>query len=309
MLALLEAGEESEAVALLACLELYFSSSLYPELVDSPSPPPPSGTVCLQTVAELRAYLTKHKELAIEVQRARESALVWRPLYERLLAVVAETVDEGVPFSTFPPDWSLRAQAALAALRHAFQQTFVCGYPAHFDSKLKRLQMAIEDVEHGRRVEDLGWVRDLLGKALCLSTPGGKVALATSLLADVGVTRAALYGGRGVVPLLALSMLFFSLFFHQLGRAQGYEPLAQAVARSLANFAGGFGLWMVSYTVGFGALSSWQGVWQVGAFAVFGTLGLACVILMLRGTWLYFRCFPFAREACQSPKGCLCTKS
>lgn len=90
-----------------------------------------------------------------------EAVWGWRPLYEQLLELVAETRLESWPFQQFPPGWRERVETVLEQLDAALEEDIACHFPERATSSLRRLADALREPERlsGREV---GMVRRIL---------------------------------------------------------------------------------------------------------------------------------------------------
>jgi hypothetical protein len=59
----------------------------------------------------------------------KEAVEIWAPLYDRLVALLLETVEEDQPFRCIPPGWPLRARALLDEYRWLRKKHQRCGKP------------------------------------------------------------------------------------------------------------------------------------------------------------------------------------
>lgn len=93
----------------------------------------PSTEVYLQSVAQLRAKLAAYRA-PLEFRRGRESLFVWRPLYEEMLNLLGETLEQDWPFQRFPPTWRERTEDCLHRLEETLEGEVLCHYPQRWDS-------------------------------------------------------------------------------------------------------------------------------------------------------------------------------
>ncbi len=111
----------------------------YPELLSFAPPDPSQGWRTFRlSVGQLRELLAAY-ESPLELRRMGESLRVWRPHYEELLALVAETYEEGWPFQAYPEGWSDRVESALLELEEKVFADPACGYPQRTGSNLRQL--------------------------------------------------------------------------------------------------------------------------------------------------------------------------
>lgn len=119
------------------------------------------------TVEELKTAVAEYRA-PLESRRARESALKWKPLYERLLQTVAETMEDGWPFQRFPEGWSARAGAVAAKTREVLSGEVECHFPQRADSNfgviLNAIARAAEDPA-GLTGREVGLVRTIVSQS------------------------------------------------------------------------------------------------------------------------------------------------
>ncbi|WP_426754458.1 hypothetical protein [Myxococcus sp. Y35] len=135
---LLRHGDAEQARALLEELVPFFSRLRF-----YPAPHAPSTEdglhVHLQTVAETTKQLQR-VHVPVEIERQRESAEVWTPLYDRLVQLFLETrTSEGV-CQHFPHDWSARGRKLLDAVEQARTKHPHCKWPHHPKSHFAKLR-------------------------------------------------------------------------------------------------------------------------------------------------------------------------
>ncbi len=88
-----------------------------------------------RTQKDLRAVRERTRILA-----QKEAVEVWAPLYDRLVALLLETVEEDRPCRRIPPDWSTRAKALLADYAALRQVHRLCGKPDRAKHSFARLR-------------------------------------------------------------------------------------------------------------------------------------------------------------------------
>lgn len=139
----------------------------YPELLSTAPPDPGEGwRTHRMSVGQLREVLSAY-ESPLELQRMGESLRLWRPYYEELLALLAETCEQNWPLQSYPQGWSARVEATLDELGEKVYADPACGYPQRGGSNLRQLM-------------------SILGQAAEApeSLTGRQVGLARTILAD-----------------------------------------------------------------------------------------------------------------------------
>lgn len=100
------------------------------------------------TVGQVIQALERYRA-PLEARRLQESGQTWRPLYERALQLVGETVDEDWPFQVYPAHWKERALELAREARLLLEREVDCHYPQRADSNFGRvlgcLEKAAED--------------------------------------------------------------------------------------------------------------------------------------------------------------------
>lgn len=147
------------------------------------------------TVAELKRAVAEY-HAPLESRRLRESALNWKPLYERLLEAVAETMEEGWPFQRYPEGWSSRARSIVFEVEERLAGEVECHYPQRADSNfgavLNAVSAAVVDPSalSGREV---GLVRAIMAQSEArhgkLLSPSRRAGLLLRLKEEAGENR------------------------------------------------------------------------------------------------------------------------
>ncbi|MEU4234989.1 hypothetical protein AB0F17_62865 [Nonomuraea sp. NPDC026600] len=142
----------------------------------------PSGvTVRLAPVGEVRAVLratTVNSNIATMLETLR----VWLPLYDRLVALWCDTLDEDLPWLSgagtvaggwpcrvWPAAWTERRAEWLADYRRAGEQHTLASAHIHPKSNFDRLRRALEVCEQDSRAlsgRDVGWIRRVLANTI-----------------------------------------------------------------------------------------------------------------------------------------------
>jgi hypothetical protein len=166
---------------------------------------PAGALVRLSTVGEVRENLrsaTSPPAIAAMLETLR----VWHPLFDRLVALWSETVDDelprltasgtvtgGWPCRTWPADWSTRraqwlADHATASARHTASTAH-----AHPKSNFARLHHALLACEHdssGLTGRDVGWIRRALANTITKhGAPGSEPRAALRAIQAVVAAR------------------------------------------------------------------------------------------------------------------------
>jgi hypothetical protein len=138
-------------------------------------------------VAEVVTLVADYR-LPRELRRMAEAAQQWRPCYEQLLSLAAETRQDGWPFQHYPEGWSGRVQQAVSQLQMALDVAVECHYPQRADSNLGHLKATLSQAACdpasliGRQV---GLVRRILADSEArwgaLGSPERAAALAEQL--------------------------------------------------------------------------------------------------------------------------------
>lgn len=86
----------------------------------------------------------EHYRAPLEARRLQESASTWRPLYERALQLVGQTVEDDWPFQTYPTQWSERTLELAREARQLLAQEVDCHYPQRADSNFGQVLGCLE---------------------------------------------------------------------------------------------------------------------------------------------------------------------
>ncbi|MFP2926054.1 hypothetical protein ACLESO_12710 [Pyxidicoccus sp. 3LG] len=154
---LLEHGEGDRARALLDELAPFLPRlRFYP--VPHSKPRSVSALVHVENVGAVRRALSNIRPRE-ELERQRESVQVWTPLYDRLVALWAETVREGLPGRHFAADFESRALALLVDIDRALQAHTRCAWPRKPQLNFGRLHAVLKDVARARQPMTAGQAR------------------------------------------------------------------------------------------------------------------------------------------------------
>ncbi|MEC3981813.1 hypothetical protein [Amycolatopsis sp. H20-H5] len=191
-----------------------------------PSPRPSGALVRLKSVGEVRESL-QAVETRPQLAAMRETLRVWHPLYDRLVALWCETVENDWPCRVWPPDWADRRRQWLADYEEAGRTEIFSNAHRHPGRNFARLRSALEVCEvdsaklSGR---DVGWIRVALANTITKhGAPGSE-------------TRAALRAGQAVEAARPTHAAFAELLDGRLDRYPGdggvpsLDPLTQEVA-------------------------------------------------------------------------------
>lgn len=125
-------------------LEPFFSEvRFYPRLVDHDCPDPPFGMAFRSSAGELRKSLESYS-LPLEVARKRESLMLWKPYFQRLLHLLQETREDDWPFQRYPEGWSCATLDLVRSIEKSLDGEVLCAYPQRADSDFRRLLSAVK---------------------------------------------------------------------------------------------------------------------------------------------------------------------
>ncbi|MFI6323692.1 hypothetical protein ACIBG8_39610 [Nonomuraea sp. NPDC050556] len=164
---LLDRGHHGAALDLVVRLRpLMHRLRMTPRLEQSAGPS--GATVRLAPVGEVKDALratTVNADIATMVETLR----VWLPLYDRLVALWCDTLDEdletGWPCRVWPADWTERRARWLADYRSASEQHTLARAHDRPKSNFARLRRPLEVCEHDSSAlsgRDVGWIRRVL---------------------------------------------------------------------------------------------------------------------------------------------------
>jgi hypothetical protein len=164
---LLKHGDLSAANHVLDAIAAHFSDlRFYPQPAGLPFAGADDGVARVQyepVSSTISAFSSVRTPKAIEAQR--EALLVWNPLYDRFVALFAETVVDGWPCQQYPADWTTRGAAVLAEYERLRKTHNLCKRPDDVTQNFARMRSVmaacIKDPKSltGR---DVGRVRNML---------------------------------------------------------------------------------------------------------------------------------------------------
>lgn len=99
--------------------------------------------VHLRTVAEVRTSLDAIQPNQ-RILAQKEAIEVWAPLYDQLLALFQETLQDGEACRVFPSDWDQRSQAWQKSYREKRQIHRLCGRPEKKKHNFAQLRLFLE---------------------------------------------------------------------------------------------------------------------------------------------------------------------
>lgn len=106
-----DAGAQEVADDLLAVIAPWCGRlRFYP--VPAETPAPMGDDVYLLSARAVAARLRDRRPSA-QVEAMREAVTVWAPMYDRTVALILDSVEDGRPFALTPPPWRARAQELL----------------------------------------------------------------------------------------------------------------------------------------------------------------------------------------------------
>ena len=142
---LIDNGHDALALDLVAELyPLIDRLRFYP--VETDRPPSSGAVVHLRSVGEVAAQLAR-VAVPAQVASMNEALQTWLPLYDRLVALWSDTVQDDWPCQTWPADWMERRSRWLADLRAAEEAAFLCGEHRKPRSTFFILREALERCE------------------------------------------------------------------------------------------------------------------------------------------------------------------
>ena len=125
--ALIEQGKHDDAHTLLEELAPWFDRlRFYP--IPTEHPQPGGAQVVLQSVAHTTTALQRVKTNN-NLLAQKEAVEVWAPLYDQLVALFLETVEDGLPCQRYPEGWHEQGKALLADYAQKRRKHQLCGKP------------------------------------------------------------------------------------------------------------------------------------------------------------------------------------
>jgi hypothetical protein len=138
----------------------------YPVLTDRP--PASTAVVHRQSVGELTKQLAGIRPPK-QVAAMNEALLVWRPLYDRLVELWLETVQDDWPCRQWPSDWAARRSEWLGDYQAAASGHPLCGDHRRARSNFTILRIALEACADGSSTltgRDVGRIRLVLRRSV-----------------------------------------------------------------------------------------------------------------------------------------------
>jgi hypothetical protein len=162
---LAENGHTEDARDLIDVLSSHFADlRFYPVPLDQPRPSGPR--VHVQDVGHTIESLDRI-EPNLRILAQKEAVEIWRPLYDRIVAVVLETVENDWPCRIWPAGWRERADALLREYAQLRQSHRLCGKPerakGHF-AQLRELLARCAADPASLTGRDVGRIRHILAR-------------------------------------------------------------------------------------------------------------------------------------------------
>lgn len=168
---LLDHDQAERARALLDQLAPFFPRlRFYP--VPATTPQPDTAFVHVRDVEETRAALSQVRPRPVS-QRQRESARVWTPLYDRLVALWAGALRDAPPGFHFDTDFEPRARTLLSDIESALAKHTHCAWPRKPQLNFGRLHTVLQEVVHARMALLPGQARRVRGILEAISQARG----------------------------------------------------------------------------------------------------------------------------------------
>ena len=162
---LVENGYAGEARELIDALSSFFGKlRFYPLLLDQPRRFGPRVHVqdVGNTIEDLRKIKPNERVLA-----QKEAVEIWVPLYDRIVALFLETVEDDWPCRTYPAGWRDRAAALLREYAQLREEHQLCGRPerikGHF-AQLRELLARSATKPRSLTGRDVGRIRLILAR-------------------------------------------------------------------------------------------------------------------------------------------------
>ena len=127
-------------------------------------PAPSDLRVHLRTVSEVRQGLEAMRP-NLRVLAQKETVEVWLPLYDQMLSLFQETVQEGWPCRVYPKDWHQRAQQLLETFQRLRQVHRLCGRPDRSKHSFAQLRAFLERGPQSLTGKDIGRLRLILQRS------------------------------------------------------------------------------------------------------------------------------------------------
>jgi hypothetical protein len=164
---LVENGHDALALDLVSELyPLLDRLRFFPEL--RPVPQASGAVAHLRTVEDVTAQLADVR-VPDDVAAMNEALTVWRPLYDRLVALWLQTVKDGWPCATWPEDWRSQRRLWLDDYERAAVEHTRCGEHRTARSNFAVLRTALEQCELGSSTltgRDVGRIRASIRRSI-----------------------------------------------------------------------------------------------------------------------------------------------
>ncbi|RKH20258.1 hypothetical protein D7X74_04505 [Corallococcus sp. CA047B] len=168
---LLDHDQAERARGLLDQLAPFFPRlRFYP--VPAATPQADTAFVHVRDVGETRGALARVRPRP-ELQRQWESARVWTPLYDRLVALWAGALREAPPAFHFDADFEPRARTLLSDIDRALEQHTLCAWPRKPQLNFGRLHTVLKDALQARTSLLPGQARRVRGVLEAISQARG----------------------------------------------------------------------------------------------------------------------------------------
>ena len=151
---LIERGENESAARLIEKLAPFFDRLRFHPQPSAPQPEPTLGIgapVLVSTTSEVAASL-RRKAPQASVEAMREAYEVWAPITDAMVALVRDTMHDGMPFAALPPDFDARRVSLLTRYAQARVTHTRCKRPHRRGEVLEVMQRALSADDAAR-----GW--------------------------------------------------------------------------------------------------------------------------------------------------------
>ena len=169
-------GHDAPALDLVAALyPLMDRLRFHPELTDES--PASTALVHVRSVGDVTDQLRRVRP-PDQVTTMNEALIVWRPLYDRLVALWRETVEDDWPCARWPADWTDRRSRWLEDYETAAATHTRCRDHRGPRSNFAILRSALEACAHDSSAStgrDVGRIRMVLNRSVaCWGEPGSE---------------------------------------------------------------------------------------------------------------------------------------